>query len=197
MRGPLFERIGQVQTTDGGEFSFVIGKQRDFFRRPHTGELGIEEVSRLRRLLKAAASQVPAVDQETAGRMVVVVDHHAAHIFRGWGVGGPTDEVSGEPYDPHHFHHHLVHRKEAHYQGERVPEDPSFYADICTTLAPARAIVLIGHGSGKSSAVDVLRDYLEKHHSELARRVVAIETADLSSLTKSEAEAIARRHLDR
>jgi ABC-type glutathione transport system ATPase component len=56
---------------------------------------------------------------------------------------------------------------------------------------------LIGHGSGKSSAVDVLRDYLEKHHSELARRVVAIETADLSSLTKSEAEAIARRHLDR
>jgi hypothetical protein len=30
------------------------------------------------------------------------------------------------PYDPLGFHHHLIHRKEAHYQGERVPEEKSF-----------------------------------------------------------------------
>jgi len=90
-----------------------------------------------------------------------------------------------------------VHRKESNYQGDRVPEDLSFYEEICTTLAPARAIVLIGHGSGKSSAVDVLKGYIDKHHSELAQRVVATETADLSSLTEPEVEAIAKRHLDR
>jgi len=193
----LFQRIGQVRTTDGGEFSFVVGTQRELFRRPNTGELGIEEVSRLRRLLKAAASQVPVTAVDTAGRMVVVVDHHVAHIFRSGGVRGPQDEVTLEPYDPHHFHHHLVHRKESHYQGDRVPEDLSFYEEICTMLASARAIVLIGHGSGKSSAVDVLMAYIDKHHSELTQRVVANETADLSSLTEPEVEAIAKRHLGR
>jgi hypothetical protein len=36
---------------------------------------------------------------------------------------------------------------------------------------------------------------LKKHHSELSRRVKAIETADLSALTEPEIEAIAKRHM--
>ena len=108
--------------------------------------------------------------------MVVVIDHHAAHVFQD--LGG-----------------HLVHRKEAHYRGDRVPEDPSFYEEVAKALAPAAEIVLIGHGTGKSNAAQVLADYLEKHHPATSRLVTATETADLSSLTEAEAEGIAKRHM--
>jgi predicted AAA+ superfamily ATPase len=66
---------------------------------------------------------------------------------------------------------------------------------VAAALVPANEIVLIGHGTGKSSAVDVLREYLEKHHVDISRRVKAIETADLSALTEPEIEAIAKRHM--
>jgi hypothetical protein len=97
------------------------------------------------------------------GRMVVVIDHHAAHIFRDLGGSRPRDEATIEPYDPYHFHHHLIHRKEAHYRGDRVPEESSFYEEVSQALVPAAEIMLIGHGTGKSSAVDVLVAYLKKH----------------------------------
>ncbi len=58
--------------------------------------------------------------------MVVAIDHHAAHVYKGFG-GSLSDEHKVQPYDPYHFHHHLIHRKEAHYRGERVPEEDSFY----------------------------------------------------------------------
>jgi hypothetical protein len=81
--------------------------------------------------------------------MVVVIDHHGAHVFK---KGG--DQLAHEetltPYDPHHFHHHLVHRKEAHYQGGRVPEENSFYEQIAKAVESAEEIVLVGHGTGKS-----------------------------------------------
>jgi len=193
----LVEHLGEVQPTVGGEFAFIIGTQREFFKRPHASEFGVEEVSRLRRFFKGAASELPLIALAQPGRMVVVIDHHAAHIFRDLGGSRPQNEVTIEPYDPHHFHHHLVHRKEAHYLGDRVPEETSFYEEVAKALVLATEIVLIGHGTGKSSAVDVLVAYLKRHRPEVSRRVVATETADLSALTEPEVEAIAKRHMDR
>jgi predicted AAA+ superfamily ATPase len=66
---------------------------------------------------------------------------------------------------------------------------------VAHALVPANEIVLIGHGIGKSSAVEVLADYLKKHHPEISRLVKATETADLSSLTDAQAEAIAKKHM--
>ena len=98
------------------------------------------------------------------------------------------------PADPFGFHHHLIHRKEAHYRGERVPEEASFYEEIARELLPANEIVLIGSGTGKSSAVGHLAHYLATHHPMLSKHVVATEKADLSALTAPEIEAIARQH---
>jgi hypothetical protein len=191
----LIGHLGQVQAHGGDEFAFVVGTQREVFKRPHTPELGVEEVSRLRKLLKNAGSELPADKFVQPSRIVVVIDHHAAHIFRDLGESRPQDAVTITPYDPHHFHHHLVHRKEAHYEGDRVPEETSFYEEVSTALTSANEIVLIGHGTGKSSAVNVLVEYLKKHHIDISRRVKATETADLSALTEPEIEAIAKRHM--
>jgi hypothetical protein len=192
----LIRHLGEVQDTGGDEFAFVVGTQRDYFKRPHTSELGVEEVSRLRRLLTRAGPEVPAADAAQPSRMVVVIDHHAAHVYRDLHGSIPRDEVTLEPYDPHHFHHHLIHRKEAHYRGDRVPEESSFYEEVCQALVPAQEIVLIGHGTGKSSAVDVLMTHLKKHRPDIAGRVIATETVDLSALTEPGIEAIAKRHME-
>jgi hypothetical protein len=50
----LVEHLGEVQPHDGDEFVFRVGSQRVFFKRPQTHDLGLEEVSRLRKSLKEA-----------------------------------------------------------------------------------------------------------------------------------------------
>jgi stalled ribosome rescue protein Dom34 len=90
----------------------------------------------------------------------------------------------------------LIHRKEAHYKGDRVPEEDSYYQEIAMEIVRAEAIILIGHGTGKSSAVGFLTEYLKAHHPEEFRRIVATETADLSALKEPQIEEIAKRHTD-
>jgi hypothetical protein len=191
----LIGHLGKVEAQGGEDFAFVVGSHRELFKRPDTPEFGVAEVSRLRKFLKEAGSESAPVQYAQPCRMIVVIDHHAAHIFRDLGESRPKDDVTVEPYDPHHFHHHLVHRREAHYHGDRAPEQTAFYQEVAAALVPANEIVLIGHGTGKSSAVDVLVEYLKKHHSDISRRVKAIERADLSALTEPEIEVIAKRHM--
>jgi hypothetical protein len=197
----LVEHLGgAVQLHRGDEFVFRVGDQRVFFKRPPSHDLGVEEVSRLRKLLKEAG---PAVhesgarleEQAQPGRMIVVIDHHAAHIYQDFGGSRPADEHKVQPYDPYNFHHHLVHRKEAHYRGERVPEEDSFYEEIAEDITSANEIVLIGHATGKSNAADFLKKFLNTHHPDISRRVIATESADLSAVTEPEIEALAKRHM--
>ena len=179
---------------------FRVGSQRVFFKRPQTHDLGLEEVSRLRKFLKEAGpalhkSGSHAEEPAQPSRMIVVIDHHAAHVYQDFGGSRPADEHKVQPYDPYNFHHHLIHRKEAHYRGERVPEEDSFYEEIAKDITPANEIVLIGHATGKSNAADFLKEYLKTHHPDISRRVIATESADLSAVTEPEIEALAKRHM--
>jgi hypothetical protein len=135
------------------------------------------------------------VREHQIGRMVVIIDHRAAHICHDLGGSRPQDEVIVKPYDPFGFQHHLIHRKEAHYKGDRVPEESSYYEEIAKDLVHAEAIILIGHATGKSSAVHFLSKYLKTHHPETFHRIIATETADLSALTEPEIEEISKKHL--
>jgi len=198
----LIGTLGEVQPHGSDEFVFIVGTQRAFFKHPHTHELGVEEVARLRKFLRDAgptlsqteASQ-PQAEASQPYRMVVVIDHHGAHVYQDFNGKVPEAEETIRPYDPFGFHHHLIHRKEAHYKGDRVPEEKSFYEEVSKDLLPANEIVLIGHGTGKSSAVDHLAEYLKENHHDISRHVIATETADLSALTAPEIEAIAKRHM--
>jgi hypothetical protein len=191
----LVSHLGQIESHVGEEVTFVIGKERANFKQPQSGELDIDDVSRLRKLLKAGGSDAIATEYPQPCRMIVVLDHHVAHVYQDVDRSRPQETNTIHPVDPHHFHHHLVHKKEAHYQGDRVPEDKVFYQDIAKALAPANEIVLIGHGVGKSNAAAALNEYLKAHASELAKLVKSIESADLSALTQPEIELIAKRYL--
>jgi hypothetical protein len=191
----LIRNIGEVQPHGNDEFTFVVGSRRSFFKRPSGHNLAVEEISRLRKFLKEAdAIGVPG-KASRLGRMVVIIDHHVAHIYQERGDGRSQGEVNVKPYDPFGFHHHLIHRKEAHYIGERVPEELTYYEEIATDLVHAEEIVLVGHGTGKSSAVGFLTEYLKAHHPEEFQRIVATEIVDLSALTEPQIEEIVKRHI--
>jgi hypothetical protein len=187
--------LGEVQPHGGDEFVFRVGSQRVFFKRPSTHDLGVEEVSRLRKFLKEARPSSQVEETAQPGRMIVVIDHHAAHVYQDLGGSRPAGEHTVRPYDPYNFHHHLIHRKEAHYRGERVPEEDSFYEEIAKDITPAKEIVLIGHATGKSNAADFLKEYLKTHYPDISRRVIATEGADLSAVTEPEIEVLAKRHM--
>ena len=194
----LIGKLGSIEPHGHDEFTFVVGGQREFFKKPHTHDLGTEEVARLRKFLRAAnpAETKPAVETPAQpNRMVVVIDHHAAHVYQDVDEKVPESEKTVKPHDPWGFHHHLIHKKEAHYVGERVPEERSFYEEVAQMLVHANEIVLIGHGTGTSSAVDHLLAFLKDNHHEIAQHVIATETADLSALTAPEIEAIAKKHM--
>jgi hypothetical protein len=191
----LIGKIGEVQPHGNDEFVFLVGSQRGFFKRPSSHSLDVEEISRLRKFLKEAGVLGQPVIAKQFGRMVVVVDHHIAHIYHDQSGSVPEDQVFLKPYDPFGFHHHLVHRKEAHYQGEHVPEETSFYEEIAATIVNAAAIILVGHATGKSSAMVFLSEFLKTHHPETFQRIVATETVDLSALTEPEIEEIVKKHI--
>jgi hypothetical protein len=191
----LVEHLGEVQPHGDDEFVFRVGSQRVFFKRPNTHDLGVEEVSRLRKFLKEAAPIKQVQEPAQPGRMIVVIDHHVAHVYQDLGGSRPAGEQKVEPYDPFNFHHHLIHRKEAHYRGERVPEEDSFYEEVAKDITPANEIVLIGHATGKSNAANFLKEYLKTHHTDISRRVIATESADLSAVTEPEIEALAKRYM--
>ena len=191
----LIGKLGKVEPHGGNEFAFVVGSQREFFRRPSTQELEPDEVARLRKLLRGAALGNSASKPARPVRMAVAVDHHLARLFKGPDGSQPQREDAVRPYDPHGFHRHLIHRREAHYHGERVPEDITFYEEIAKELIPAEEIVLIGEGTGKSSAIEFLTEYLKKHHPTIFQRVIATEIADLSALTEPELEAMAKKYI--
>jgi hypothetical protein len=52
----LIGHLGEVQPQGGDEFAFVVGSEREVFKRPQTPEIGVDEVSRLRRFLKQDGS---------------------------------------------------------------------------------------------------------------------------------------------
>ena len=108
----LVGHLGEVQPHGDDEFVFRVGSQRTFFKKPHTHDLGVEEVSRLRKFLKEAKSGAQVEAPAQPGRMIVVIDHHAAHVYQDLGGSRPADERKVLPYDPFNFHHHLIHRKE-------------------------------------------------------------------------------------
>jgi hypothetical protein len=125
---------------------------------------------------------------------VVLIDHQRARFFEAVGAAGGLEERGHlEPRDPHGFLRHLEHRKEADYQGQRVPEADEFYDRIAQRLKGSSSILLIGDAIGKSSAARYLLSYLKQKHKDIADRIVGTEDADLSGITLGEIEQIARR----
>lgn len=197
----LVEKIGTVTRVGNDKFGLVIDDEHYLLHKPHTKDLQSAQVVELRHFLKRAgwAPGAPAQSVADVGAqgptLVVVVDHHGAKIFRIDAVSGDASRREIKPYDPHHFLHHLAHKDQSREEGQRAPEDPSFYQRVSEALVPGGRIIVIGHGTGKSNAANHLTQYLQTHHRETYQRVVGELDADLSAVTTRQLLELAEKAL--
>jgi hypothetical protein len=197
----LIEKIGEVEEKSNSEFAFKVSGERYMTRKPHTKDLTGSDVAELRHFLVTAGWSADGPPQPVAASndlhptLLVVVDHHEAKIYHI--LNGAEDAARQEikPYDPHHFLNHLAHRDQDREQGQRAPEDPSYYKEIAQALSVGGKIVVVGHGTGNSNAAHHLVEYLYSHDRETHQRIVGEVVADLSSVTTSELLEIAKQAL--
>src|SRR5205085_10100004 len=85
-----------------------------------------------------------------------------------------------------------LHYNQNEADGQRKPEQKSFYEAVAQTLRGAEQILLFGTGTGSSSAMEVLLADLKKNHHEVAEKVIGTAAVDEKHLTEGELLAKAR-----
>ena len=71
-------------------------------------------------------------------------------------------------------------------KASRAPENLAYYQEIAAKLAGAEEVLLMGNGTGASSAMTHLKDYLTMHDPEIAGKIVGALTVDVEALTEEE-----------
>jgi len=123
-----------------------------------------------------------------AGRCAVVAaDFNRARIYAIDAAVGTSPEKVAAP-DPSHVNHNIFHHHGNPAGGFDIdkPETNEYLKSLSRALAPADRILLLGHGGGKANFSHLLESYLEKHHRDVAARIVANVRADIDDLTDAE-----------
>ena len=122
--------------------------------------------------------------------VVAVIDFHEAVVY-------PTDAAPRQrperlvATDPEgHFHH--LHHHAGNPSGAYEDDSPEYWRELTDALAPAGAILLLGHGKGKANASHRWVAYVEQHHKDVAAKVVADVRVDIDHLEVSQVLGLAQ-----
>jgi hypothetical protein len=90
------------------------------------------------------------------------------------------------------------HVREAQHHGghESSKFDKSYYEEIADALAGADEILLIGHGHGKGNSMVALIQHLERHHPNVAHKIVGSVDENIAAMSEPELLAAAREWFD-
>ena len=132
-------------------------------------------------------------DQAIRGKNVVAaIDFHRTRLY-------PTDASPGErpervvDVDPEGHSREISH-KAGNPDGTYEAGNPDYWREITEALAPAGAILLLGHGNGKANASHQWVAYAEKHAPDVAAKVVADVRADIDTLTSEDVLRFGQRY---
>jgi hypothetical protein len=128
-------------------------------------------------------------------RLLVVINQREALIFRSEEKGTIPDHV--HPDDPAGALKHLKQTEGADAAAHGL-QNIAYYKEIAAELIDADEIILIGNASGSSSAMHHLKDFLETHDADIAKKIVGALTVDIEAMTTGEllkeARAFSRQH---
>jgi hypothetical protein len=116
--------------------------------------------------------------------VVAVIDFRETAIF-------PTDATPSErpeqiiAADPR-GHFHKVHHHAGNPKGTYEDDSSDYWREVTDALAPAAAILLLGHGGGKANASHQWVAYVEKHRKDVAAKVVADVRVDIDHLDEKQ-----------
>lgn len=174
---------------DKGNLKVTRNGQSLILHRPHGKDLTDEkELMQVRHFLEKSGSALPS-SAEAGTHLLVVIDHREARIYRTELNGSVPQRIV--PYDPFGYGRDL-HYNQDDANGQRKPEQRSFYEAVAKTLQGARQILMFGTGTGSSSAMEQLLANLKKHHHEVADRVIGSIAVDEHHLTEAQLLAKAR-----
>jgi hypothetical protein len=126
--------------------------------------------------------------------VVAVIDFRDTYIF-------PTDaEPGSRPHsvvapDPH-GRFHKVHHEAGNPSGTYEADSPAYWEEITQELAPAGAILVLGHGNGKANASHHWVGYVEKHHHDVAAKLVADVRVDIDHIDQDQVLRVAQAYFD-
>ena len=126
--------------------------------------------------------------------VVAVIAFHETTIY-------PTDASPG--VRPEHVvasdpqgHFHKVHHRAGNPRGVYEADSPEYWREITEALAPAGAILLVGHGKGHANAPQHWVDYVEKHRKDVVAKVVADVRIDIDHIDDEQILRLAQYYFD-
>ncbi len=123
-------------------------------------------------------------------KVVAAIDFHESTIY-------PTNAPSGQPpeqvraADPQ-GHLHKIHHMAGNPKGTYEADNSAYWRELTDALAPAAAILLLGHGGGKANASHHWVAYVEKHRPDVAAKVAAEVRVDIDHLDDTQVLRLAQ-----
>ena len=181
--------LAEVVEEPNGNLKITRNGQRLVLRpSPDKNVAGIEDLMEIRHFLERSgvvAQQGGADDTH----LLVVIDHRQARVYKTEIHGSLPRQIT--PYDPAGFGRHL-HYVQDDSNGQRKPEQKSFYESVAKAMRGAEQILIFGSGTGASSAMEELLAELKHNHSDVAKRVVGSVVLDETHLSDDQLLSKAR-----
>lgn len=153
-----------------------------------TGVITADELVKLRHFL--VDSEEPAVDAANeAGHFLLVINHHAARIFRSEMRGTLPERIA--PFEAEGFVRQ-DHLPDDFSHGREKPDPVAFFKPVAKALAGATQLLVFGSGKGTSSEMTQFIAWLKQHHPELARKIIGTRVVDEHHLSEPQLLAAAR-----
>jgi hypothetical protein len=102
----------------------------------------------------------------------------------------PTRVVAPDPRGRFHKTHHHAGNPSGTYEDD----SPEYWKEIADELVPAGAILVFGHGKGKANASHRWVTYVEKHHPDVAAKLVADVRLDIDHIDERQMLRLAQSY---
>jgi hypothetical protein len=124
--------------------------------------------------------------------VVAVIAFRDAYIYATDAAPGERPERVIAPDE--HGRFHKVHHQAGNPSGTYEDDSPEYWEEITGELAPAGAILVFGHGSGKANASHHWVSYVEKNHPEVAAKLVADVRIDIDHVDEEQILRLAQAY---
>jgi hypothetical protein len=182
----MFKHLGEVTEESNGNLKITRNGQTLILHRPNTKDVAnADEVMSLRHFLEKSETIPERVDSQDA-HWLLLIDRREARIFRPEMYGGLPRKILPVEYSQHTRDSGDVSR------GKDKPDATIFFKPVAEALREAARILIFGTGTGTSSEMNQLIAWLNKHHPELARRIVGSVVVNEQHLTDDQLLAKAR-----
>lgn len=189
----LLEALADSTEPRGDHVKFTRNGHTLLIDPPRRKDLSdVRSLMDVRRFLERSSEAASAGSGAAAAdgvHLLVVIDHRAARVYRTEFHGTVPQRIVTFNGGGAGRHLHYV---EDDASGQRRPEQRSFYDAVAKTLEGAQTIVVLGSGTGASSAMDQLLAELQEHHPRVAEHVVGTRVVDAQHMTDDQLLAQAR-----